>query len=68
MIMLDKLKCKLGFHKPEQSRRTLIRKRRTTNKGRSKKRWVVLAKEILITTYCKRCGKILSKDKRWKWM
>lgn len=64
--MLDTLKCKLGFHKPVQYHQTIRHKCRTTNKGRSKKRWYTYAREIVTTTYCEHCGKILKTKRRLK--
>lgn len=64
--MLDTLKCKLGFHKPVQYHQTIRHKCRTTNKGRSKKRWYTWAKEIFTVTYCERCGKVLKTKRRLK--
>lgn len=54
--MLGTLKCKLGFHKPVQYHETFKHKSRTTNKGRSKKRWRTWVREIVTVTYCERCG------------
>lgn len=66
-MMLDNLKCKLGFHKPAQYHHTFKHKCRTTNKGRSKKRWRTWIREIVTVTYCERCGKTLRQKRRWKW-
>jgi predicted SprT family Zn-dependent metalloprotease len=65
--MLDNLKCKIGLHKPAQHHQTFKYECRTTNKGRSKKRWMTVAKEIVTVTYCERCGKTLSTKQRWRW-
>lgn len=65
--MFDNLKCKLGFHKPVQRHYTYKHKCRTTNKGRSKKRWRTWIKEIVTETYCERCGKTLRTKTKWKW-
>jgi|GEM_PF-5326722 len=64
--MFDNLKCKLGFHKPVDRHYMYQRKSRTTNKGRSKKRWRTW-KEIVTVTYCERCGKTLRTKEKWKW-
>ena len=64
MNMLDSLKCKMGFHKPVQSHHTFMHKSRTTNKGRSKKRWRTWIREVVTTTYCERCGKVLRTKRR----
>lgn len=53
--MFNDLKCRLGFHKPMQRHYTFKHKCRTTNKGRSKKRWYTWVKEIYTETYCERC-------------
>ncbi len=65
--MFDSLKCRMGFHKPVQSHHTFHHKCRTTNKCRSKKRWQTWVKEIVTTTYCERCGKLLKTKRKWKW-
>lgn len=65
--MFDELKCKLGFHKPVQRHYTFKHKCRTTNKGRSKKRWMTWAKELYTETYCERCGKRLKLKRKLKW-
>ena len=44
--MLDNLKCKLGFHKPVKEHISIKHKYRTTNKGRSKKRYYTGVKEL----------------------
>ena len=62
--MFDNLKCKLGFHKPAKYHYKYKHKCRTTNKGRSKKRWYTWAVEIVTYTYCERCGKTLSTKRR----
>ncbi len=46
MKMLDNLKCKLGFHKPVKEHFSIKHKYRTTNKGRSKKRYHTGVKEL----------------------
>lgn len=62
--MLDELKCRLGFHKPIQEHATYKHKYRTTNKGRSRKRYYTV-RELVTFTYCERCGKQLGmKGKR----
>ena len=66
-MMFDNLKCKLGFHKPVQYHYTIKHRCRTTNKGRSKKRWMTFAKEIYTVTYCERCYKTLRTKRRWRW-
>lgn len=65
--MLDKLKCKMGFHKPEQVHYSIKHKYRTTNKGRSKKRYRTGIKELYTITYCQQCGKILSQKRKLIW-
>lgn len=67
--MLDNLKCRLGFHKPVQCHQTFKHRCRTTNKGRSKKRYWTWAREIITTTYCERCGKTLKQKRRvrYRW-
>lgn len=64
--MLDNLKCKLGFHKPEQEHISIKHKYRTTNKGRSKKRYYTV-KELCTITYCQRCGKTLRQKRKLIW-
>ena len=64
MTMLDNLKCKLGFHKPVQERISFKHKYRTTNKGRSKKRYYTGIKELYTITYCQRCGKTLRQKRK----
>lgn len=63
--MLDSLKCKLGIHKPVQYHHTFKHKCRTTNKGRSKKRWRTWIRELVTVTYCERCGKRLGQKRKW---
>ena len=63
--VLDELKCKMGFHKPVQYHHTFKHKCRTTNKGRSKKRWRTWVKEFVTVTYCQRCGKKLKQKTKW---
>ena len=64
--MFDNLKCKLGFHKPAQEHFSIKHKYRTTNKGRSKKRYYTV-KELYTITYCQRCGKTLRKKRKLIW-
>ena len=45
MTMFDNLKCKMGFHKPVQEHFSIKHKYRTTNNGRSKKRYYTGTKE-----------------------
>ena len=65
--MLDNLKCKLGFHKPEQEHISIKHKYRTTNKGRSKKCYRTGVKELYTITYCERCGKTLRQKRKPIW-
>ncbi len=65
-IMFDNLRCKLGFHKPVTVHRSYKYKCRTTNKGRSKKRYLIWAKILVTETYCERCGKILRTKSKLK--
>ena len=67
MTMLDSLKCKLGFHKPVQEHISIKHKYRTTNKGRSKKRYYTGVRELYTITYCKRCGKTLRQKRKLIW-
>lgn len=62
--MFGDLKCRLGFHKPAQYHHTFHHKCRTTNKGRSKKRWRTCVRELYTVTYCERCGKTLRQKRR----
>jgi hypothetical protein len=64
--MFDNLKCKLGFHKPMQEHFSIKHKYRTTNKGRSKKRYYTV-KELYTITYCQRCGKTLRQKRKLIW-
>ena len=66
MTMLDNLKSKLGFHKPVQEHFSIKYKYRTTNKGRSKKRYYTV-KELYTITYCQRCGKTLRQKRKLIW-
>jgi hypothetical protein len=63
--MFDKLKCKLGIHKPVQYHHSFRHKFRTTNKGRSKKRWYTGVRELVTVTYCEICGKRLGQKTKW---
>lgn len=65
--MFDRLKCKLGFHKPVQMHWSEKCESRTTRKGRSKKRWRTWAKVLYTETYCERCGKTLRTKRKVKW-
>ena len=67
MSMLGDLRCLLGFHKPARRHYSIKYKCRTTNKGRSKKRWYTGARELFTVTYCERCGKELSRKSKLKW-
>jgi hypothetical protein len=64
--MFDNLKCRLGFHKPMQEHFSIKHKYRTTNKGRSKKRYYTV-KELYTITYCQRCGKTLRQKRKLIW-
>lgn len=64
--MFDRMKCRVGFHKPKQIHHTFKHKCRTTDKGRSKKRWQTWACEIVTITYCERCGRVLKTKSKWK--
>ena len=63
---MESLKCRLGFHKPVTCHHTFKHKCRTTNKGRSKKRWRTWVRELVTVTYCERCGKQLRLKRKWK--
>ena len=65
--MLDKIKCKLGLHKPKTMHFSVKHKCRTTNKGRSKKRYYSYAKTLYTEVYCERCGKVLKKKSKLIW-
>jgi hypothetical protein len=67
MGILQKARCKLGFHKPKQYHHTFKHKVRTTDKGRSKKRWHTWVREIVTVTYCEECGKKLSQKSKFKY-
>ena len=62
--MFDNLKCRLGFHRPVQRHYTYRHKFRTTNKGRSKKRYYTV-KELVTETFCERCYKHLGEKTKW---
>ncbi|MBR5395822.1 MAG: hypothetical protein IK144_12200 [Bacteroidaceae bacterium] len=65
--MIYDLRCKLGFHKPKQQHFTVKHKFRTTNKGRSKKRYYTGIKDLYTITYCERCGKTLREKRKRIW-
>lgn len=65
--MFDELKCRLGFHKLAHKHWSEKIRSRTTNKGRSKKRWHTLAKVLYTQTYCERCGKVFKTKRKVKW-
>lgn len=64
---LDNLKCKLGSHNPVQEHFSIKHKFRTTNKGRSKKRYYTGVKDLYTITYCQRCGKTLRQKRKRIW-
>lgn len=64
--MFDKWKCKLGFHKLEKYHHTEKYPFRTTNKGRSKKRYYTV-KVSITETYCKVCGKKFKRKSKIYW-
>ena len=64
--MFDKLKCRLGFHKPVREHFSHKYRFRTTNKGRAKKRYYT-CKELYTITFCERCGKTLGQKRKWVW-
>ena len=63
---LQKVKCALGFHKEERRRYREHYPFRTTNKGRSKKRWHT-TKVCVTEVYCRECGKLLKRNRNVKW-
>lgn len=59
------IRCILGLHKKVQYHYSFLHKCRTTNKGRSKKRWRTWVKELVTITYCERCGEKLGQKTKF---
>ena len=66
MEIIKKLKCAIGLHKPKRWHYSEKYPFRTTNKGRSKKRWHTV-KVYITEIYCENCGKVLKRNKSTKW-
>ena len=66
MSIIQKAKCVLGFHKEAKYHWTEKYPFRTTNTGRSKKRWHTV-KVRITETYCEVCGKTLKRKRTIKW-
>ena len=64
--MFKKLLCKLGFHKPSKHHYIGKYPIRTTNKGRSKKRYHTI-KVSINETVCEVCGKVLKRKSKIYW-
>ena len=66
MGIIQKVKCFIGIHKPIWRHYSEKYPFRTTNKGRSKKRWHTV-KVYITEVYCENCGKMIKRNKTTKW-
>ena len=66
MGIIQKVKCFIGIHKPIRQHNSKKYPFRTTNKGRSKKRWHTV-KVYITEVYCENCGKMIKRNKTTKW-
>ena len=66
MGIIQKVKCALGVHRLRRRHYSEKYPFRTTNKGRSRKRWHTV-KVCITEIYCEDCGKVLKRNKSTKW-